>query len=153
MEQQPISSALGQENCQDLLSLPQAVLAQIAQLCSRTQGHPMLGLSRGGRDTVLSNLKSIRMSNYSAGIVPNIHSEPEPMARLLHRACCQAPVGLEVTINLTNSPSVDANYFPKLLQPGISCGGWHKVHKLQVRLNCRVTLHLFSMASSFDQLS
>jgi hypothetical protein len=91
--------------------------------------------------------------SFSAGSagVHDIHSEPEAMARLLHRACCQAPVGLDVTINLYGSPSDSVDYFPRLLQPGISCGGWHKVHKLQVRLNCRVTLNFISMPSSFDQ--
>jgi hypothetical protein len=88
---------------------------------------------------VLSNLKSITLEPHSllagsAG-VHNIHNEPEPMARLLHRACCQAPVGLEVSITLYGSPSDNPDYISTLLQPGISCGGWHKVHRLQVRLN------------------
>jgi hypothetical protein len=99
----------------------------------------MLGASRGGRDTVLSNLKSISMhSPFSAGGagVPDIGNEPEAMGRLLHRACCQAPVGLEVKIDLYASPPDNADYISSLLQPGISCGGWRKVHKLQVRLDC-----------------
>jgi hypothetical protein len=69
------------------------------------------------------------------------------MGRLLHRACCQAPVGLEVSIDLFAS-SVTADYFLKLLQPGISFGGWHKVHVLQVGLDCWVVMQLLSLTSS-----
>jgi hypothetical protein len=91
----------------------------------------MLRLSRGGRDTVLSHSRKIKLSNLTAAGGHNTHNEPEPMAHLLHRACCQAPVGLEVTINMYGSAMQPA-YFPKLLQPGISCGGWHRVHLLKV---------------------
>jgi hypothetical protein len=71
----------------------------------------MLGLSRDGRDTVLSNLKRVRMRSpsFSAGSA-GVHSEPRAMGRLLHRACCQAPAGLEVNINLAGSPPGNADY-------------------------------------------
>jgi hypothetical protein len=58
-------------------------------------------------------------------------------ARLLHRACCEASPGLD--IDLTLPFRKEPGMLTVLLQPGINSGGWHKVHKLQVRLS-RVSL-------------
>jgi hypothetical protein len=74
------------------------------------------------------------------------------MGRLLQRACCQAPVGLEVDIDLFGSPPGNADYISKLLQPGISCGGWHKVHKLQVSFDCWGNLALDQHAKQLQPL-
>jgi hypothetical protein len=141
MEHEAISSTSGQQPCQNLLGMPQAVLARIAQLCNpyyhRIYGHPMLRLSRGGRDAVLSNLKMIRLFPYSYSAAAtgahNTHHKAEATGRLLHRACCQVPAGLEVDIHLSDSGLASSDYFSTLLQPGIRCGGWHHVHSLKVR--------------------
>jgi hypothetical protein len=53
---------------------------------------------------------------------------PAAHAMLLHRACCQAPPGLQLKLNLWKH----SDSLPHLLQPGIDCGGWRNVTKLEV---------------------
>jgi hypothetical protein len=138
-----------QQACQDLFSLPPSVLVEISMRCNEEIGHPMLGVSRGGRDTVLSNLKKIRLCNSPAGAAGghDTANESEALGGLLHRACSQAPVGLEVGIDLSGS-IMQTTYFPKLLQPGIRCGGWRHVHSLEVRVHCQEVSHaVFQLAN------
>jgi hypothetical protein len=109
-------------------SLPEAVIAHIAYLSKlprRSRGHPLLRVSRSCRDAVLSSCATIRMYARCQS------STPAPDARLLHRACCQARPGLALWIHLMRFTGSLA----ELLQPGIECGGWRNVHKLEVGCN------------------
>jgi hypothetical protein len=134
--------------------LPDTALTQISQH-SITQrkfwqgphsSHPLLAASRGCRDMVLSSIHSISLDPFSclqpskpaqpdepphtsdsAPFDPFLH-DPALWARLLNRACCQANPGLSVQLHLFG---ID-DCFTELLQPGIDCGGWSKVHSLKV---------------------
>jgi hypothetical protein len=121
-----------------LLTLPETALAQIYQ-CSfrnhehRERGHPLLPVSSGCRDMVLSIIRRIALDPSSPVSVSKLRKpleacDPAPWARLLHRACCQATPGLTVQLCLT----CIRDSLPELLQPGIDCGGWSKVHSLEV---------------------
>jgi hypothetical protein len=118
-----------------LLTLPDAALTKISQhskYCEDWEdGHPLLPVSRACRDIVLSSIHSIflnrkRIGWYSKRSKPTLDSAPR--ARLLNRACCQAPPSLVVQLCLPDAP----DSLPELLQPGIDCGGWSKVRALQV---------------------
>jgi hypothetical protein len=122
-----------------LLSLPGAALNQISQysitrrdiLLQKPQsGHPLLSISRGCRDMVLSSIRGIKLdpSGFQWRSKPPEPCDPAPWARLLHRACSQATPGLAVKLRLTYT----WGSLPELLQPGIDCGGWSKVHSLEV---------------------
>jgi hypothetical protein len=109
-----------------LLSLPAPVLARIAEFGLRSYGHALLGVSRACRDAVLQAIKT-----WSLGAPRDASAaQMSPHARLLHRACCEASPGLEVRLYLIEV----ADSLSVLLQPGISSGGWSKVHTLHVRL-------------------
>jgi hypothetical protein len=114
-----------------LLDLPESVLNAIAQrtLNRHAKGHPMLAVATAARDVVLRGLTKIKLDLPSKPQQPADVSYYQPTARLLHRACRQAPAGLHV--GLTLREQVDA--LPALLQPGLDSGGWHNVSKLEVR--------------------
>jgi hypothetical protein len=50
-----------------------------------------------------------------------------PLARLLNRACTQAPVGLRVQLSAHHLSPAEAT---ELIHPGIASGGWERVHFL-----------------------
>jgi hypothetical protein len=105
-----------------LLTLPDAVVAQIAQCSKQQSGHPFLRLSRGCRDAVLHSCSTIRLTVSSDSTVL------AATARLLHRACTSAAPGVCLRLDLTTQ----SHALPQLLQPGIEAGGWANVHKLEV---------------------
>jgi hypothetical protein len=116
-------------------SLPEPVVAHIAQLSKQPRwerGHPLMRVTRSCRDAVPSSLTAVKL--FTSPVSQPAASEafrPGPCARLLHRACCQARPGLQLRLHLEeNSGSL-----PHLLQPGVECGGWRNVHKLEV--GCR----------------
>jgi hypothetical protein len=143
-----------------LLTLPDAALAQISQYSvaqletwqGPQRGHPLLPVSRGCRDIALGSIHHITLDPFgfqgfcmSGGSPPAPWAQldpsqivlfdepfeacdPAPWARLLHRACCQATPGLTVKLHLSEV----SHRLPDLLQPGIDCGGWSKVHSLEV---------------------
>jgi hypothetical protein len=125
-----------------LLSLPDLVLAHIARLSnpgSGRRGHPMLQLSRGCRDAVLSSLTSaefflrdLRQIRVEYGFAsvrsPVTKGRIRACGRLLHRICSQSAPGLQVTLKLYNESIV----LPVLLRHGIDSGGWDNVHTLKV---------------------
>jgi hypothetical protein len=129
----PGSSVRDIEDTFPLVSLPAPVLARIAELSLRSvdervshegYGHPLLRVSQACRDAVLHATKTISL--------PKGHSQATAAdARLLHRACCEASPGLEVSLSMTFRDPVTLCV---LLQPGIISGGWTKVHTLGVRL-------------------
>jgi hypothetical protein len=110
--------------------LPTELLPLIASDHSlRTQyGHPMLGVSRGCRDVVLSGFKKAKLELKK-------NTSLQPSARLLHRICCQAPQGLELELDL----SWQDDALPSLVQPGLQIGGWPNVHALKVRARLNFT--------------
>jgi hypothetical protein len=129
-----------------LLSLPDIALARVSQY-SITQrevwpgphsSHPLLSASREFRDMALRSIHSITLDASRSDSESELLSvldelpeacDPAPWARLLHRACCQAAPGLTVKLHLAR---IHDRLRP-LLQPGIDCGGWSKVHSLEVR--------------------
>jgi hypothetical protein len=119
-----------------LLSLPATVLAHIAELSLRSvdervsnegYGHPLLGVSQVCRDAVLHATRNISLYSHPQATAAEISAD----ARLLHRVCCEASPGLEVKLNMYSG---DPDRLSVLLEPGISSGGWTKVHTLGVRL-------------------
>jgi hypothetical protein len=114
-----------------LLDLPDLALAHIAYISTRPprrasrHGHPLLQLSRGCRDAVLHNLTRICLVIRSP---EQLEKDPEPWARLLHRACSHARPGLHVELNLWDCNTLLA----ALVQHGIESGGWSRVHTLTV---------------------
>jgi hypothetical protein len=109
-----------------LLDLPHTALALVAEH-SKTrgaEGHPLLQLSRGCRDAVFSQSKEIRLDMhkfhyYGVG----------PAARLLNRACCTAPAGLHLHLDLPRHYLV----LGSLLRPALDReAGWPNVHRLTV---------------------
>jgi hypothetical protein len=84
----------------------------------------MLGIARGCRDAVLSSLKRVELEL-------DEDSSNQPLARLLHRVCSQAPPGLDLTLALAKQ----SDALPLLLQPGLQSGGWAHVTALKVREN------------------
>jgi hypothetical protein len=120
-EQPPV-----QEQC-SLLDLPESVLSAIAKHgLNNLAGQSMLPVARGLRDAVLGNLTKIKLDLQSR------LSEEDPRCQsegsLLHRACCKAPPGLAVELDLTKQHGA----LPQLLQPALAAGGWHNVHMLKV---------------------
>jgi hypothetical protein len=77
---------------------------------------------------VLSSIQGIFLDLDNPGLYSEPTLDPAPWARLLNRACCQATPGLTVKLRL----SYAHGSLPELLQPGIDCGGWSKVHSLKV---------------------
>jgi hypothetical protein len=132
------------ENGSPLLDLPAPVISHIAR-CefkvnnssrgnSQSQksqpGHPLLGVSQACRDAVLHATRTIKL----LPIRPQADAsaaQKSADARLLHHACCEASPRLEVSLYMG---CFTADTLPVLLQPGISSGGWTKVHTLKVRL-------------------
>jgi hypothetical protein len=129
-----------------LLSLPAAVLSHIAAFgfrvsnssrggyhCSEPQGgHPLLGVSRACRDAVLHATKTISLlASRSPADADASAAQTSADARLLHRVCCEASPGLEVRLCMGCR---EPDTLSISLQPGISSGGWAKVHTLRVRL-------------------
>jgi hypothetical protein len=92
---------------------------------SGCEGHPLLPVSRGCRDIVLSSISSITLDTSMRELATVC--DPAPWAWLLYRACCQATPGLAVKLCLESRH----NGLHLLLQPGIDCG-WSKVHSLEV---------------------
>jgi hypothetical protein len=132
-KQRDLLSATGRHQQQDalpLLQLPELQLTLIAKQISSSSksGHPMLAVSRGSRDAVLRGLAKIKLTTHEA------EQNQEPSARLLHRACCEAPPGLGVELDLT--PDTPYRLLATLFQPALgSPGGWRHVHKLKVSTN------------------
>jgi hypothetical protein len=91
--------------------------------------HPLLAANRSCRDMVLNSIHSITLDPSCSELLEA--SDFEPWARLLDRACCQATPGLTVKLCLSNMRLTYSLH--ELLQPGIDCGGWSKVHSLEVR--------------------
>jgi hypothetical protein len=104
-------------------SLPEAVVAHIAHL-SKTpcgcHGHPLLQVSSSCTDAVYSSCTSL-----VGNIDTTTKQEAEVSARFLHRACCQAPSGLQLQLRISS-------YLPRLLEHGLGSGGWRNVRKLTV---------------------
>jgi hypothetical protein len=113
-------------------SLPDAVLAHIAHLSKSTasyhRGHALLRISMSCRDAVLSSLTAVKLRTTRVLPPASEAFSREACARLLHRACCQARPGLQLKLDLEGDP----DSLPHLLQPGVDCGGWRNVHKLEV---------------------
>jgi hypothetical protein len=112
-------------------SLPEPVVAQIAQLSKQPRwerGHPLLRVSRSCRDAVLSSLTAVKLFTSPVSSPASKAFSPGLCARLLHRACCQARPGLKLRLHLEKN----CDSLPHLLQPGVECGGWRSVHKLEV---------------------
>jgi hypothetical protein len=112
-----------------LLDLPLPALALVAEH-SKTDGasgHPLLGIARGCRDTVLYQFKKISLRKAYG----TQSSDVAPAARLLNRACCTAQAGLHVDLDLRGEHE---DVLAQLLQPGLEQqeGGWPNVHKLTV---------------------
>jgi hypothetical protein len=104
--------------------LPKELLPLIAKQCDwGTSGHPMLGVPRAFRDALLSSLAAVTLELEYHSNLPTA-----PFARLLHRACSQAPPGLDVKLDLSER----GHALPMLLQPGLQCGGWANVTALEV---------------------
>jgi hypothetical protein len=111
-------------------SLPEPVVAHIAHLSKIKPGwpgHPLLQVSRSGRDAVLSSCTKVTLNT-----APATQQASKACARLLHRACCQAPPGLCLDLLLMKHSDSPPYLLPQLLQPGLSSGGWRNVHELQV---------------------
>jgi hypothetical protein len=140
-----------QQAPQLLASLPNSTLSHIAQLCLRWHVRsfagfgsigppPLLAVSRICRDSVLSNVHgaTLGLPWHPRGAQVPIQAAAEAKAkapalsRLLNRTCSLAPPGLNLTLNLARMPDV----LPQLLEPGINCGGWIKVHSLKVGTRC-----------------
>jgi hypothetical protein len=132
-----------------LASLPDSALSHIAQLylnryASGVFRPPLLAVSRACRDSVLSNVMTATLGVQAhprwtevpiQAAVPAKAKVPA-WARLLNRTCSLAPPGLNLTLKLSHMSDV----LPKLLQPGVNCGGWTKVHSLQVGTHlCRMS--------------
>jgi hypothetical protein len=114
------------EQC-SLLDLPESVLSAIAKHgFSKRAGHPLLAVARSLRDAVLVSLSKIKLDLAYAQSPEGHHYGAQ--GRLLHRACCKAPPGLNVELNLWGKQDA----LPQLLQPALKCGGWHNVHRLKV---------------------
>jgi hypothetical protein len=118
-----------------LLSLPAHVLTQIAEFglqSNKKRGdedvhrHPLLGVSQACRDAVFHATKTITSSHRQGADTAQKSAD----ARLLHRACCEASPGLEVSLSV---PSWWPDMLSALLRPAICSGGWTKVHALKVR--------------------
>jgi hypothetical protein len=123
------------EAAPSLASLPSCVLSQIAEHSKEQDfGFPrLLGVASCGRDAVLGNLKQLCLAHgpqtlYVPGATnpPALDATPGPVARLLHRACTQAPAGLKVTLHVNKD-------LLELLKFGVESGGWDRVHTLEVR--------------------
>jgi hypothetical protein len=120
--------------------LPASVLSHIARFGLRSYrardhyhwqaGHPLLGVSKACRDAVLHATKTISLLDNRSPSGPSA-AQMFAAARLLHRACCEASPGLKVSLSMK---SWGPYTLLLLLQPGISSGGWTKVHTLKVRL-------------------
>jgi hypothetical protein len=109
-----------------LNELPNEVLDRVAQQL-RTESaavKPLLAASKGGLDSVLRTSSKITLSLGTK----TEEGDQQPLARLLHRACCTAAAGLSVSLNLGSHGS----FIGQLLQPGIKAGGWTNVHNLKV---------------------
>jgi hypothetical protein len=91
-------------------------------------GHPLLGVSQACRDAVLHATKTISLSlqHTQAGASA---AQKVADAQLLHRACCEASPGLEVSLDMR---SWEPDTLSVLLQPGIRSRSWTKVHNLKV---------------------
>jgi hypothetical protein len=103
--------------------LPIEFLPVIASHCFSDRGHRMLGVSRAFRDAVFSILKTVTLELVEED--PNM----QPLARWLHRICCQASPGLRLALALGKQ----SDALPLLLQPGLQSGGWPNVTALTVR--------------------
>jgi hypothetical protein len=107
-----------------LVDLPLTALALVKEHSKPED--PLLGLSRGCRDAVLSHSKKISLK-----ITSNQSSSVAPTARLLNRACCTAPAGLHLDLDLFGHDGILA----PLLQPALlQREGWPNVHELTVSL-------------------
>jgi hypothetical protein len=121
--------AAAQEAATSLLDLPESALIHIAHLskhspgrCKHAWGHPLLAVSRECRAAVLSSLTKFTLK---------VHPDAKhPSAQFLHRACCQAPAGLHVALELP----LFGNSLPIVLDSGIACQGWRRVRILEVGL-------------------
>jgi hypothetical protein len=114
-----------------LLDLPHTAIALVAEH-SKPSGYPLLELARECRDAVLSQTRKISLK-----IISNLSSSAAPTAGLLDRACCTAPSGLHLDLDLSGQHDVLA----LLLMPAVERpGGWPKVHKLTVR-SCKLDQH------------
>jgi hypothetical protein len=118
--------AAGQHAAPSLLVLPESVLIHIIHLSKHSPrvhtgawGHPLLAVSR---DAPLSSLAKFTLKVHPDAV--------HPSARLLHRACCQAPAGLHVALELP----LFGNTLPIMLNSGIACHGWRRVRILEVGL-------------------
>jgi hypothetical protein len=109
-------------------SLPEAVVARVAQLSKQSRCHPFLRVSRSCRDAALSSCTTIRLCPSELGQQASEAVSLAPSARLLHRACCQAAPGLKLRLYLQGH----RDSLPYLLQPGLEYGGWRNVRKLVV---------------------
>jgi hypothetical protein len=111
------------------VDLPGPVLAQIARLGKNGYyRYPLFTLSRGCRDAYLTNAGRISLDLAGASVEPAEQS-CQPQARLLDRACRQAPPGLHLSVRLGQAHSQALLH---LLQPVISNGGYSAVHELEV---------------------
>jgi hypothetical protein len=124
----------GGNDTSELLSLPAPVLATIAEFGLRRwrrgqPGHSLLGVSQACRDAVLHATTSISMLGGHPSSAPSA-AQTSADARLLHRACCEASPGLEVSLHMRGW---DPDTLSVLLQPGASSRGWTKVQNLRVR--------------------
>jgi hypothetical protein len=111
-----------------LQDLPEAVLVEVARCSRREEGHPLLGVSRGCRDTVLGSFSKLFLTP--------LGDDFQSQARLLDRACCKASPGLQLTLELyqlyRHNRSSCSYALCQLLQPGCARGGWANVHDLEV---------------------
>jgi hypothetical protein len=117
-----------------LLDLPLPALALVAEHSKPED--PLLALSRGCRDAVLSQSKKISLK-----ISSNESSSVAPTARLLSRACRTAAKGLHLDLDLTGNEGILA----LLLQPAVEQQeAWPNVHKLTVSQDSDIVLQQFS---------
>jgi hypothetical protein len=109
-----------------LTELPNEVLDLVANQIRKDGAavKPLLAASRGGRNSVLRTSSKITLSLGKEAE----KGDQQPLARLLHRACCTAAPGLSVNLNLGSYGSL----IHQLLNPGIEAGGWNSVHNLKV---------------------
>jgi hypothetical protein len=122
LQDEPASSSLD--------SLPASVLHLIAKISNPTRSQdlqkrprpPLLAVARCGRDAVLGSLQKVVLCHNTPA---QTSCTPGPVARLLHRACTQAPVGLALDLRVNKD-------FPELLENALQCGGWYRVHSLTV---------------------
>jgi hypothetical protein len=120
-----------------LLELSEETLGQIAKHSStqrvhysKPKGHPLLGVSTGLRDAVLSSLTRVELDLKTQQQATE--SSFVPLARLLGRACCKAAPGLAVELRMDKHCHVA---LPVLLTHAVLVQGWHNVHKLEVRVD------------------